>query len=218
MRDTGMGASQAQVSFTFSLEDHMSYTGPATAFVHSFTGGETGLKPLEWNSKPVCATAGCNSAAQGKSKYCRPHAREARAAWIEKVRSSSVERDVRNANHRELWERALFSARQAHANALPTPMTVVEKVGVSNQNTGRSWYVSEGACGFAQVSVRPANSSFAIWALKNAGFRKAYGGGITFSTNFNGSQSIDRADAAAEAAATVLREAGIKAYASSRLD
>jgi hypothetical protein len=152
------------------------------------------------------------------SKYCTPHKREARASWLDRVKASSEARDERKATHADLWARAVVAARKAHAEAIPVPMTVVEKVGASNQNTGRSWYVSEGACGFAQVNVRPANSSFALWALKNAGFRKAYSGGITFSTNFNGSQSIDRADAAAEAAAAVLREAGIKAYASSRLD
>jgi hypothetical protein len=193
------------------------YKGPATTFLHGITGGETGLKPLEWNSKPVCATEGCNSAAQGKSKYCRPHAREARAAWLDKVKASSEAREERKSYFADIWARAVAAARKAHAEAIPTPMTVVEKVGISNENTGRSYFVSEGACGFGSVKVRPGNSSFALWLVKNNYAHKSYNGGVSISTNY-GSQSVARAEAAAYAMADVLREAGIKAYGTSNLD
>ena len=196
----------------------MSYTGPATAFVHSFTGGATGLKPLEWNSKPVCATEGCNSAAQGKSKYCRPHAREARASWIDKVRASSAARDERKASFADLWARACVAARKAHADAIPVPMTVFDaNLDGTPKAGGNRFYVSEGPCGFGTVKVLPGNSSFALWLVKNNYARKSYTGGVTISTNY-GSQSIARADAAAHAMADVLREAGFKAYGSSNLD
>jgi hypothetical protein len=194
----------------------MSYTGPATTYLHSITGGETGLKPVEWNSKPVCATDGCNSAAQGKSKYCRPHAREARAAWLDKVKASSEARVERKASFADLWARACAAARKAHAEAIPVPMTVVEQDVITGEPK-RSWFVSEGPCGFGSVKVRPGNSSFALWLVSNSYARKSYNGGVSISTNY-GSQSIARAEAAAEAMADVLREAGIKAYSISNLD
>jgi len=193
------------------------YKGPATTYLHSITGGETGLKPVEWNSKPVCATDGCNSAAQGKSKYCRPHAREARASWLDKVKASAEARETRNESFADLFRRAHEAARKAHAEAIPTPMVVRETSGLSGTPTGKDYYVSEGACGFGSVVVRPGNSSFALWLCRNGYARKAYGGGVRISTNFN-SQSVARAEAAAYALADVLREAGIKAYGTSNLD
>ncbi len=164
----------------------------------------------------TCATVGCVKDSTGKSKYCREHRDAARANWLSKVQHSAQERYERDEAHRLLWDDALRAAMEAHKAAEPTPMVVNEHVGLSEEVT-RSWYVSEGACGFAWVSVHPGNSSFAIWACKHAGFRKAYGGGVQRSMNFN-SQSIERADQAAHAAAEVLRKAGVKAYAGSRLD
>lgn len=165
----------------------------------------------------TCATVGCVLPTTGKSKYCREHREQARTAWLAKVQASGQAREDRDVRFLNLWSRALEAAKAAHAAALPTPMVVTESEGLSGQPTGRSWYVSEGACGFAWVTVHPGNSSFAIWATKHAGFRKAYGGGVQCSMNF-GSQSVERGSQAAWAAAEVLREAGIKAFAGNRLD
>lgn len=187
------------------------------ATFHCFGCADPG-KPLAWNSKPLCATSGCNSATSGKSKYCRAHKVEARAAWLDKVKASAQARDERNEGFSALWGKALAAARKAHAEAIPTPMTVFDANADGTPKVGGDrYYVNEGACGFGYVTVNPGTSSFARWLVKNAGAYKHYYGGVRVSTNF-GSQSIARADAAACAMADVLREAGIKAYASSNLD
>lgn len=173
-------------------------------------------KPLAWNTKPVCATEGCNSATSGKSKYCRTHAREARASWVAKVQDSIKAREEKRESFADLWRKAQCAAQKAHAEAIPTPMTVIEQ-GPWDTLPRKAWHVSEGACGFGSVVVRPGNSSFALWLVNNGYARKAYGGGVRISTNF-GSQSVARAEAAAYALADVLREAGIKAYGQSNLD
>jgi hypothetical protein len=82
----------------------------------------------------------------------------------------------------------------------------------------QSWYVSEGACGFAWVNVSPGNSSFAKWLVKNKLASKAYHGGVDIWISAHG-QSIERKEAHAREMARVLKEKlGIKAYAGSRLD
>jgi hypothetical protein len=80
----------------------------------------------------------------------------------------------------------------------------------------RSYYVADGVCGFAWVSVSPANSSFGRWA-KEHGWRKAYGGGIQLWVGlFN--QSMQRKSAYADAYAESLRSHGIPARSGSRMD
>jgi alpha-beta hydrolase superfamily lysophospholipase len=72
-------------------------------------------------------------------------------------------------------------------------------------------------CGFAWVTLRPANSSFAIWAKKNRDWKPAYGGGMQLWVSaYN--QSMKRKEAYATAFANVLYASGIKAYAGSRMD
>lgn len=164
----------------------------------------------------TCATVGCELSTSGNSKYCAAHKREARAAWLDKVRASAQERETRSATFAALWAKAVEAARKAHAEAIPTPMTVVEENLLTGEQ-GKRWYVSEGACGFGTVKVMPGNCSFALWLTKNNYARKSYTGGVSISTNY-GSQSVARAEAAAYAMADVLREAGIKAYGSSNLD
>jgi len=111
-----------------------------------------------------------------------------------------------------LYAKARAAGLAAAGASVPTPMVVSETGG-----SGRSWYVSEGACGFAWVTVRPGNSPFANY-LKKAGLGSpAYGGGTQiWVSEFN--QSVARKEAYANAFAEVLREAGLKAYAGSRLD
>jgi hypothetical protein len=81
----------------------------------------------------------------------------------------------------------------------------------------KSWYVPEGPCGFAWVTVRPGTSSFAKWLVKTGKGSKAYGGGVSiWIGDYN--QSIARKEAHARAMAEVFTNAGITAYADSRLD
>jgi hypothetical protein len=115
----------------------------------------------------------------------------------------------RNAKYRELWERAREAGEAAHANAAPTPMNVVFH--------GQVWHVPDGVCGFAGVVV-PGNSGIGRWLRKNGIGHKHWPSGWYVSTNYQMSQSMERAEAAARAVAEVLNEAGEKAYPYSRID
>jgi hypothetical protein len=83
----------------------------------------------------------------------------------------------------------------------------------------RAKHGEPGYCGFAWVVVREKASTKLGRALKNVGFRKEYGGGLSI-WNPGGSftQSMDIKEAGAEAYAKVLREHGIDAYMNSRAD
>jgi endonuclease YncB( thermonuclease family) len=110
------------------------------------------------------------------------------------------------------WVRAVNAAKFAGEALTPRPMTVSEGAG------GQSWYVSDGVCGFAWVTVSPGNSSFAKWLVKNGYARKAYEGGVCHWVSAFG-QSMERKEAYARAMADMLRsELGVKAYPGSRMD
>lgn len=79
------------------------------------------------------------------------------------------------------------------------------------------------ACGFASVTIKPARGPL-VKALKarDIGSKKEWGGGgwwvsSNYMMDYYG-QSISVKEAAAEAFAKVLREAGFNVYAESRLD
>jgi hypothetical protein len=107
-------------------------------------------------------------------------------------------------------------ALEAAAKAVPTPMTVVESDLLTGAPSGRSYYVSEGLCGFAWVKIK-GNTPFGRWAKKMGYARPAYGGGLMIYCPLN-TQSYDRKTAWANAFAKVLMDAGIFAYCDSRLD
>ena len=142
------------------------------------------------------------------------------ATLRDKIRAEKIAREARYAAFEALLARAREAAHAAGSAATPKPMGVVEPSDPMDLASPirRAWHVREGACGFAWVSVHPANSSFARWAIKHGyADRAAYDGGIKFHIReFN--QSVDRKYAAALAMETVLREAGLEAYAQSRLD
>jgi hypothetical protein len=118
------------------------------------------------------------------------------------------------------YDKAAAAGREAGQKAVPVPMTVYEAEALSGapKAGGQSWYCSEGACGFAWVTVHPGNCSFARWLRKNGLGQTAYGGGTMIWVSAFG-QSIARKEACACAMAKVLtEELGIKAYAGSRLD
>jgi hypothetical protein len=126
-----------------------------------------------------------------------------------------------------LYARAHAAGLAAGEAAIPTPMIVYEADGLSDRPRpgGNAWYVNEGACGFAWITIRPGNSPFANWAKRYPRpdrpdmtlAHKAYYGGVEiFVHEFN--QSVTRKAAYAAAFAEVLRDAGINAYSGSRLD
>ena len=109
-----------------------------------------------------------------------------------------------------IWNEAENAGRAAHAVALPSPMVVIDSA------TQERWDVSEGACGFGRVRFA-GNTAFGRWA-KKTGRAHAWTRGLSHSTNYNGSQSIARAEAAAHAFAAVLKSYGIEAYGEAVLD
>lgn len=105
--------------------------------------------------------------------------------------------------------------------ARPTTMVVGQAKGpFSNEidYTKKVYFEPEGACGFAWVIVRPGTSAFAKY-LKKVGKARPdsyYGGVCVWVSQFN--QSVARKEAYAQAYASVLSNAGVNAYANSRLD
>ena len=123
--------------------------------------------------------------------------------------------------------------------ATPTPMVVYEADGLTDEPKpgGKEWYVPQGACGFAWVTLRPATTPLARHIRKTrfelgSGFGtydrsvkeadggswgKGYYGGYQFWV-WGGGQSVELKSAYATAYAEVLEAAGYNAYAQSRLD
>lgn len=132
------------------------------------------------------------------------------ASLREKIAAESAARKGRYAKFEAVYNQAVVAGRAAGEAVAPVPMTVV------GQN--QKWFVSEGVCGFAWVTIRPGNSSFAKWLVKNKLARAAYGGGVQiWISAFN--QSMQRKEACAAAMAEMFRnELGINAYAGSRMD
>lgn len=81
----------------------------------------------------------------------------------------------------------------------------------------QTYYVEDGVCGFAWVTVKPANSKFAKF-LKASGLGRkgVYGGMSMWIRDYN--QSLQKKEAYAHAFARVLNENGINAYSESRMD
>lgn len=120
----------------------------------------------------------------------------------------------------ELYSKAQAAGVLAASGAKVAPMVVYEADVLSGQPVagGKSWFVEDGVCGFAWVNVKPGNCAFANW-LKAKGYGRAdsYAGGVCiWISDYN--QSLQRKEAHAHAMAKVLSDAGIKAYAGSRMD
>lgn len=121
---------------------------------------------------------------------------------------------------RALHERAHEAGMAAGKAAMPEPMVVFQRENPFD-DTSRVTKVYEpvmdGVCGFAYVTVRPGNSTYARWLKANAGAFKAYYGGVQFSVGaFN--QSLTRKTAYADAYCAVARAEGVKATTESRMD
>lgn len=111
-------------------------------------------------------------------------------------------------NFQSLASQAHSAGMSALQGATPTPMIVA--------GGGERYFVSEGACGFAWVEL-PGNCAFGRWAKKVGLARPAYPKGLNIWVS-EGGQSIDRKEAYARAYAAVLQDAGVPAFAGSRLD
>ena len=133
------------------------------------------------------------------------------ATLREKIAAEKADRLSRYVKYQTIIDEAFKAGERAGIDATPLPM------GFCSSDGRLIDVVDDGACGFAWVTVKPANSSFAIWAKKNGLMRSAYGGGVQYWVTGFG-QSVDRKAAFAGAFAKVLRENGIKAFAGDRLD
>lgn len=139
----------------------------------------------------------------------------------EKIAAEKAERLERYANFERVYDLAEQAGLRAGDECIPPVMIVQQHANPLDDSSPviRQYEpVTEGPCGFAWVTVNPANSSFAIWAKKNHGWKPAYGGGVQYWVGIFG-QSMARKEAFARAFAAVLRdELGVRAYAGSRMD
>ena len=121
--------------------------------------------------------------------------------------------------HFHLQAKAHAAGMAAGNAAQPTAMVVSEHANPLDDASAvrKQWFVADGVCGFAWVTIRPGTSSFARWMAKHGYVRKAYGGGVSHWVSEFG-QSMERKQAYAAAYAKVLTDAGVNAYAESRMD
>lgn len=126
----------------------------------------------------------------------------------------------------EVYKEAHDAGVAAMNACRPRPMVVTEYANplhgiLPNQQPGEiknQWFVADGVCGFAWISIHPGSSSFARWLVKHGRAHKSYGEtGVRIWVS-EGNQSVKRKEAYAEAFAKVLQSYGITAYAGSRLD
>lgn len=105
------------------------------------------------------------------------------------------------------WDKAWEAGVEAAESCNPTPMIVAQHANPLDDASPvtQAWHVPDGVCGFAGLRVRPGNSSFARWLVKNQDFHKSYYGGVENSL-FEYNQSMDRKSAHASRMAEVLRE------------
>jgi hypothetical protein len=122
-------------------------------------------------------------------------------------------------DNQTIYSQAHYKGNAAVQMTTVTPMVVQQRENPLDDDSRlvRQYFVSDGVCGFASVTVKPANSKFAKFLVANGLGRKGYGGGVCMSIrDFN--QSLQKKEAYAYAFASVLNDYGIKAYAESRMD
>lgn len=129
---------------------------------------------------------------------------------------------------KELFEKAKEAGNRAAHDCKPVPMTV------EDSNSGKQWHVPGGVCGFAWILIKCNNgpSRRFINQLKKAGIVtnniSNFGHGFAeIKPHYNGgfnwwcplaTQSMETKEAYMDAAAKVLKEAGITVYSQSRID
>ena len=123
-------------------------------------------------------------------------------------------------NHEATYQKAHAAGMAAGEAAVPEPMYVVERENPFDDGSPvvKAYApVMDGMSGFATVTIRPGTSAFAKFLRKIGVSHKAYYGGEEMFVHVFG-QSVERKYAYATAFAAVLKEAGVTAYAASRLD
>ena len=105
-------------------------------------------------------------------------------------------------------------------NTVELAVSVMHDVARKAAQDAFAKYGDRDCCGFARITVYEKGSTKMGRALLKAGFRKAYNGGLEMSASrYTNCQSLNIAEAAAEAAAKFLTEhLGVKAYDNSRMD
>jgi hypothetical protein len=118
---------------------------------------------------------------------------------------------VNENNIASLIAKAQTAGLVALENAITKPMVV--------HGGSRPYLVEGGVCGFAWVDIFGVRSNSKLGkTLATLGFRKSdYHKSFQFWV-FDGGQSMERKEAYAYAMADVLRAAGLRAYAGSRMD
>ena len=116
----------------------------------------------------------------------------------------------KNAEWLSLLEKADQAGQEAVKAATVTPIVVEDSL------SGQSWFVADGLCGFAWVRF-PGNTAFGRFCKAEGIARPGYPTGLNIWVKQFG-QSVAKKEAYAQAFAAVLREAGVQAFAESRLD
>ena len=185
--------------------------------------------------KVECAWEGCTQPAKSsystsKSKYCAECAPKAYKAWQKAKDEQEAARNEKYEKFQALYAKALEAGWKAFEDAKPVPMVVQQHASPLDDSSEvvQEWHVPEGVCGMAWLTIRPGNTSFAHWAKKNQGARKAYYGGLEIWRPVGGStQSYERQMAGVRAMQDVLmdEDEGLptldpksKVYAGGRLD
>ena len=125
-------------------------------------------------------------------------------------------------SYEEIWAKATEDAGKAYRQSKPRPMAWQS----SEIDKGFDWsqpydIEPEGVCGFAWIWIPKARGKFVNWLKAEGKGSKNYrvGYDIWYSELVSSnSQSMERREAAMEAAVKVLRENGIDCYAESRMD
>ena len=120
----------------------------------------------------------------------------------------------------KIWQEAENAGKTAATNCVVVPMIVEQHENILDDNSPvkKQWVVDDGVCGFASVTIRPGNCTFANW-LKKMGYAKInhYSGGVyIWISEYN--QSMTRKEAHAIAMCDVFRKYGINANWDSRMD
>ena len=128
-------------------------------------------------------------------------------------------KQVRESKFQAIWDEADKAGKASAEKAIPTPMIVgtpTTPLGSDIDYTKKTYFVAGGVCGFAEINFA-GNTSFGRWA-KNAGLasKNYYGGLYVWVSDYG--QSMEIKQAYARAFAQVLRDNGIDATSSSRMD
>lgn len=166
--------------------------------------------------KLTCSHEGCSEPRARNSKYCKIHKALARERFRDMIAEQADARVTRDAGFEDLIVRAHAAGVKAAQGARkPTPVHVVQECGTHQAYVGT---LDDYPCGFAWVNVKPGTSAFAKFLVKRGIARRdSYYGGVCYWVSAYG-QSMRLKEAYAEGYAAVLREAGIEAYAQSRMD